>query len=102
MPPCLGGDCLGLRNARLNGSLFGDFLKGLAGGERCGPADQLLPAPDGDIDISGVDFERPNLAAGSLRRNEDGAPATKRLQDIIAFFVPTLYRTRDKANTFHA
>src|SRR5258708_19766790 len=81
--PCLGRACLGLRNFQLNRALFGNFLKCLAAGERGGLAGQCLPAPDGHIDISRVNFQRPSLAAGSLPRDQDSTPATKRAANNI-------------------
>src|SRR5258708_9191200 len=84
--PCLRRTGPDLRNFHLNRALFGNFLKCLAAGERGGLAGQSLPAPNGDVDISRVDLQWARLAVGSLRRDEDSAATSTRVENNIALF----------------
>lgn len=89
-----------MRDFRLDRASFSNFLERRARGERGGFARQCLPAPDSNVDLGRVEFERTSLAAGSLGGNQNGAAAAKRVENDIALFGAITNGVRDKRHGF--
>jgi hypothetical protein len=81
---CLRRIRLRLLELRSSGPLLANFLKSLAAHKRCGLSGQRFPAPNGNVDIDGVDFQGAGLAAGSLGGNQNCAAAAEGVEDKLA------------------
>lgn len=87
---------------RDGGTPLSDFLEGVTGcNEDSGFARVVLPAPDRDIDVVGINLERGGPPAGAFSSDQHSATSSERVEHEVVAPRAVLDGIRHKCNRFY-